>query len=44
MTADRGGGDRPARRATRRGVLAVGTAGLLAGCLVMSEEGDPTTR
>ncbi|TKX86524.1 hypothetical protein EXE43_07865 [Halorubrum sp. SS5] len=48
MTADRsrhgpgdGDGDRqdrPIRRASRRGVLAVGAAGLLAGCLVTSEE------
>ncbi|GAA0551147.1 hypothetical protein ABNG02_04485 [Halorubrum ejinorense] len=35
--------DRPLRRASRRGVLAVGAAGLLAGCLVTSEEeGDAT--
>ncbi|RLM51386.1 hypothetical protein [Halorubrum sp. Atlit-28R] len=46
MTADRsrpgsgddGRPDRPIRRASRRGVLAVGAAGLLAGCLVTSEE------
>ncbi|RLM67006.1 hypothetical protein DVK05_07170 [Halorubrum sp. Atlit-8R] len=46
MTAERsrsGSGDgdrpdRPIRRASRRGVLAVGAAGLLAGCLVTSEE------
>ena len=46
MTADRDGRDpadseRPdgrLRRASRRGVLAVGAAGLLAGCLVTSEE------
>jgi len=44
MTADRGGGDRSVRRASRRGVLAVGAAGLLAGCLVTSEGGDSTTR
>ncbi|ELZ48862.1 hypothetical protein C464_05610 [Halorubrum coriense DSM 10284] len=44
MTADRGGGDRPLRLASRRGVLAVGAAGLLAGCLVTSEERDSTTR
>ncbi|VTT85486.1 hypothetical protein DM2_368 [Halorubrum sp. DM2] len=30
--------DRSLRRASRRGVLAVGAAGLLAGCLVTSEE------
>ncbi|WP_199719418.1 hypothetical protein [Halorubrum sp. Atlit-26R] len=30
--------DRPTRRASRRGVIAVGAAGLLAGCLVTSEE------
>jgi hypothetical protein len=36
--------DRSGRRASRRGVLAVGAAGLLAGCLVTSEEeGDATT-
>lgn len=34
----RRGTDRTLRRASRRGVLAVGTAGLLAGCLVTSEE------
>ncbi|WP_096395223.1 hypothetical protein [Halorubrum trapanicum] len=46
MTPDRGGRDpadseRPdgrIRRASRRGVLAAGAAGLLAGCLVTSEE------
>ena len=38
--ADRGDADRPVRRASRRGVLAVGAAGLLSGCLVTSEEGD----
>ncbi|ELZ45902.1 hypothetical protein C463_05710 [Halorubrum californiense DSM 19288] len=45
--ADRGddrrdGGEthRHSRRASRRGVLAVGAAGLLAGCLVTSEEED----
>ena len=32
------------RRASRRGVLAVGAAGLLAGCLVTSEEEGPETR
>ena len=50
MTADRegrhsGDGERPdgrIRRASRRGVLAVGAAGLLAGCLVTSEEGSDT--
>ncbi|MGM0446940.1 MAG: hypothetical protein ACQERM_01635 [Methanobacteriota archaeon] len=30
--------DQPTRRASRRGVLAVGATGLLAGCLVTSEE------
>ncbi|SFR30948.1 MULTISPECIES: hypothetical protein [Halorubrum] len=53
MTADRderdsGDGERPGRRtrrASRRGVLAVGAAGLLAGCLVTSEsEGGPGPR
>lgn len=37
---DGGGSDRSVRRASRRGVLAVGAAGLLAGCLVTSEEED----
>ena len=32
------------RRATRRGVVAVGAAGLLAGCLVTSEEEGPGAR
>lgn len=32
--------DRSIRRVSRRGVLAVGAAGLLAGCLVTSEEED----
>ena len=32
------------RRASRRGVLAVGAAGLLAGCLVTSEEEGPDAR
>ncbi|GAA0715814.1 hypothetical protein J2744_001879 [Halorubrum trapanicum] len=32
--------DRPVRRASRRGVLAGGATGLLAGCLVTSEEED----
>lgn len=32
------------RRATRRGVVAVGAAGLFAGCLVTSEEEGPGTR
>jgi hypothetical protein len=36
--------DRPIRRASRRGVLAVGAAGLLAGCLVTSEEEGSDTR
>lgn len=47
MTRNRDGADRdddrpdqPLRRASRRGVLAVGAAGLLAGCLVTSEEED----
>jgi hypothetical protein len=50
MTRDEGGPDRreaegDLRRASRRGVLAVGAAGLLAGCLVTSEEeDDPGTR
>ena len=52
MTADRegrhsGDGERPdgrIRRASRRGVLAVGAAGLLAGCLVTSEEEGSDTR
>ena len=36
--------DRSLRRASRRGVLTVGAVGLLAGCLVTSEEeGDATT-
>ena len=39
--ADRPDADRPVRRATRRSVVAVGAAGLLAGCLVTSEEGGP---
>jgi len=45
-TDDRGGeptgsddADRSLRRASRRGVLTVGATGLLAGCLVTSEEG-----
>ena len=43
--SDRRGTDRDRRRASRRGVLAVGAAGLLAGCLVTSEEEpEPDTR
>jgi len=42
--ADGRDADRPVRRASRRGVVAVGVAGLLAGCLVTSEEGGSTPR
>lgn len=35
--------DRSLRRASRRGVLTVGAVGLLAGCLVTSEEGGDAT-
>jgi len=42
--ADGRDADRPGRRASRRGVVAVGVAGLLAGCLVTSEEGGSTPR
>ncbi|WP_424015899.1 hypothetical protein ACOZ35_08265 [Halorubrum xinjiangense] len=41
---DAGRSDRPIRRASRRGVIAVGAAGLLAGCLVTSEEEGSDTR
>ncbi|TKX73965.1 hypothetical protein EXE46_11575 [Halorubrum sp. GN11_10-6_MGM] len=41
---DAGEPDPSVRRPTRRGVVALGTAGLLAGCLVTSEEEAPGTR
>ena len=42
--SDRREADRDRRLASRRGALAVGVAGLLAGCLVTSEEGESVPR
>ncbi|PHQ44794.1 hypothetical protein DJ68_16540 [Halorubrum sp. C3] len=52
MSSDRDGSNRPdthrsgrpIRRASRRGVIALGATGLLAGCLVTSEEEGSDTR